>query len=62
MADTTYETGDLILHMTISAVSSLFLSIALYFFSNNKSENASPIEMVPLVKGLTQMRQKRIDF
>lgn len=59
MSESTYETGDLILHMTISTVSSLFLSIAVYFFNNRKLESGSAIEKVPLV---VQLRRKRIDF
>lgn len=57
-----YEIGDLVLHMTISAVSSLFLSVSIYFFTHVKSESGSPNEMVRLVEGVSSVRQKRIDF
>ena len=54
---TDYELGDLVLHMTVSFVSALFLSIALYFFTNSASDLSS-YELVPLVTS----RRKRHDF
>ena len=62
MSESTYETGDLVLHMTISTVSSLFLSIVIYFFNNKRREDGSKLEKMPLVNELSSMRQKRIDF
>ena len=59
--DTEFELGNLVLYMTISLVSALFLSVALYFFTSNRLESGSSVEMVPLVTGFAN-RRKRVDF
>ena len=52
-----YPLGDLVLSMTVSFVSSLFLSITLYFFTNTGNDLSS-YELVPLVTS----RRKRNFF